>query len=70
MAKKVIAPPVERLAYSLNEVGQMLGMGEQPLRDLLNEGVLEAVKIGRRTAVTKAAVESFLARLPRYGKAA
>lgn len=42
-----------------------LGCGRTKLRELVNAGDLEAVKLGRRTLVVEASIERLVGRLPR-----
>lgn len=41
----------ERLAYSINETANTLSLGRTSIYSLINEGKLEAFKLGRRTLV-------------------
>jgi len=52
---------VERLAYSVEEVAEQLGLSRSLVYDLMNEGRLAYIKAGRRRIITAAAVQQFLA---------
>jgi excisionase family DNA binding protein len=64
----IIAPPydqkkaVERLAYSPDEVAELLGISRELVHDLLRTGQLGSVKAGRRRLISKRHLEAFLAR--------
>ena len=42
---------MEQLAYSINETAKTLSLGRTSIYGLINEGRLEAFKLGRRTLV-------------------
>jgi excisionase family DNA binding protein len=52
----------ERLAYSPNEVAELLGISTELVHDLLRTGQLGSVKAGRRRLIGKHHLEAFLAR--------
>jgi excisionase family DNA binding protein len=58
------APAIERLAVTIEEAQQMLGVQRTKVYALLGEGKLTAHKIGRRTVVSVASIRSFVATLP------
>jgi excisionase family DNA binding protein len=64
----IIAPPydqkkaVQRLAYSPDEVAELLGISRELVHDLLRTGQLGSVKAGRRRLISKRHLEAFLAR--------
>jgi excisionase family DNA binding protein len=64
----IIAPPynqkkaVERLAYSPDEVAELLGISRELVHDLLRTSQLGSVKAGRRRLISKHHLEAFLAR--------
>ena len=64
----IIVPPhdqkkaVERLAYSPDEVAELLGISRELVHDLLRTGQLGSVKAGRRRLISKRHLEAFLAR--------
>ena len=64
----IIAPPydpkkaIERLAYSPDEVAELLGISRELVHDLLRTGQLGSVKAGRRRLISKRHLEAFLAR--------
>lgn len=53
--------PKERALYSVPEIIEMVGIGRTRLYQELNSGRLKAVKIGKRTCVTKASLDAWLA---------
>jgi excisionase family DNA binding protein len=53
---------VERLAYSPDEVAELLGISRELVHDLLRTGQLGSVKAGRRRLISKRHLEAFLAR--------
>lgn len=59
---RVTAPP-PRLTYSVAEAAQALGVGQVLVFQLLKEGRLTRLKVGRRTLVSAAELDAFLARL-------
>lgn len=56
----------EKALYSVPEVIEMAGIGRTRLYQELNSGRLKAVKIGKRTCITKAGLESWLSKLEGY----
>lgn len=63
MAKKPPAAPVSRAAYSVEEAAQALGIGRTYAFQLIKDGSLETVRLGRRRLVPVSAVEGLLARM-------
>lgn len=55
-----------RLAYSVPEVAEMLGLGTTSIYELLREQKLIGVKNGRRTLIRKSDLENYLENLPKY----
>jgi excisionase family DNA binding protein len=53
---------VERLAYSPDEVAELLGISRELAHDLLRTGQLGSVKAGRHRLISKRHLEAFLAR--------
>ncbi len=58
--------PKEKALYSIPEIIEMAGIGRTRLYQELNSRKLKAVKIGKRTCVTKADLETWLSRLEKY----
>ena len=52
----------ERLAYSPDEVAELLGISRELVHDLLRTGQLGSIKAGRRRLIGKRHLEAFLAR--------
>lgn len=42
---------MERITYSIAETGAVLGIGRTLIYEMLDDGRLEAIKVGRRTLV-------------------
>jgi excisionase family DNA binding protein len=51
---------VDRLAYSPAEAAQALGISRARLYQLLDDGTLPSVKLGRRRLIRLAAIEALL----------
>ncbi len=60
---------VDRLAYSVDEAAELLGIGRTLAYDLIRERQLPSIKLGNRRLVTKADLEGFVEEL-RNGLAA
>jgi excisionase family DNA binding protein len=54
--------PVERLAYSVDEVAQITGLSRDLLYDQMRSGRLGYIKVGRRRIITRQHLDAFLAR--------
>lgn len=54
---------MERLTMSVNEFCESVGIGRTKAYEILNSGVLEVVRLGRRTLITKSSVDALLKRL-------
>ena len=52
--------------YSITDICARLGLSRPTVYALLHTGRLEAVKLGRRTFITSASVQGFVAGLPRF----
>lgn len=53
-AKEPVSPPnllPNKLAYTINEAAEALGLGRSTLYKLINAGTLETIKIGNRTLI-------------------
>lgn len=53
-----------KLAFSISEACRILSIGRTTLYSAINDGSLEASKIGRRTIVTSEALSKFIQSLP------
>ena len=54
-------PPLEPLAYSVNEAIRVSSLGRTRLYQLINEGKLEARKVGKRTLIPAARLRRLIA---------
>ena len=55
-----------RLAYTAEEVAEMVGIGRSKLYQHINTGQLQAKKLGRRTIVLKNDLEAYVLELESY----
>jgi excisionase family DNA binding protein len=53
----------ERLAFSIEEAAETLGVSRDHIYDLLRTGQLRSIKSGRRRLITRGAIEAYLALL-------
>ena len=60
---------VEKLLYSITEVGPIIGVGRTTAFQLVANGELETVKIGARRLVPAAALTEYVTRLRAGGAA-
>jgi excisionase family DNA binding protein len=51
---------MEPIAVSINDAARTLGLGRTSIYALINEGRLEARKLGRRTLVTTASIHALV----------
>jgi excisionase family DNA binding protein len=55
--------PIERLLYSLDQASEALGgLGRTSIFELIKEGELKVVRIGRRTFISQQALAEFVHR--------
>ena len=59
---EVTSRPAERLAYSVDEVAQIIGLSRDLLYDQMRSGRLGSIKVGRRRIITRQQLDAFLAR--------
>jgi excisionase family DNA binding protein len=59
-SKPVDEPPPVRVLYPLREIQQKLGVSRSTVYQLLSDGQLPSVKIGRRRFVTAAALTAYI----------
>ncbi|HXW71699.1 MAG TPA: helix-turn-helix domain-containing protein [Methylocella sp.] len=62
-AVKTGVPLSERLAVSLNEGGQIIGIGRTRLYELIKNGELQSVRLGGRRLIKTEALREFIGRL-------
>jgi len=55
-----VAPPTERLAYSVDEAAQLTGLSRDLLYDEMRRGNLRYLKVGRRRLIRRQHLEEFL----------
>lgn len=60
----------ETLAYDVNDAMRVLSIGRNKLYDEITAGRLDARKVGRRTVIPRAAIETWLSNLPRVANTA
>jgi excisionase family DNA binding protein len=53
-----------RLSYTIEETEEVTGLGRTSIYKEISSGKLDARKAGRRTLITAASVQAFLASLP------
>lgn len=53
-------PPLEPLAYSVNEACRLSSLGRTRLYELIGEGRLEMRKIGKRTLIPAASLRALI----------
>lgn len=54
---------VERLALTVEQTAEMLGIGRDRVYNLLRTGQLESIKIGKLRRIPRSALDSYIARL-------
>jgi len=54
------------LGHSINDAAFRAGVGRTTIRGALNSGALRALKLGRRTLILDADLQSWLGHLPTY----
>lgn len=60
------APPAPKLTHSIASTANVLDCGRTTVYQLLNEGKLQAVKLGGRTLVLDSSIRKLLSNLPSY----
>lgn len=51
---------MERLTYSIKDAGHVLSLGTTKIYELLADGQLKSVKIGRKTLVTADSIKALI----------
>lgn len=51
---------MDTIAVSINNASKALGIGRTKIYELINDGTLAAVKIGRRTLITVASIRRLI----------
>lgn len=52
---------MERIAFSIAEASKALSLGRTKIYELINEGRLKSLKIGRRTLITAKSIHDLIA---------
>lgn len=52
--------PFERLAYTVAEAAQSIGLGHTRMGDIVRAGRIRVVRIGKRILIPRAALQEFL----------
>ena len=63
-------PGIARALYPIKEAEVILSISHAQIYRLIDAGRLDARKIGSRSFITAASIDSFLASLPKVGEAA
>lgn len=58
--------PVEPICVKVNDAARMIGVGRTKLYELISNGELETVKIGKATRITTASLHKFVSAKLRY----
>lgn len=58
--KHMSGSSVPKLAYSMKEAGEALGVGHQKIYDIVNDGTLRTYKVGRRRFCSHDAIVEFI----------
>jgi excisionase family DNA binding protein len=61
-SSKLSIPVNERLNVSLAEACQIIGIGRTRLYEIINDGALRTIRIGKRRLVPVAEIRDFVAR--------
>ena len=64
---EVSSPAPEPEAVSVDEACRLTGVGRSKIYELIAEGTMPSLKIGRRRLVRLSAIRRFIARLERAG---
>lgn len=59
-ARLALMGPSERAAFSVEEVGQKLGLGTRTVRRLVESGEIGSRRVGARVLIPASALSSFL----------
>jgi excisionase family DNA binding protein len=62
---RAISTQRPRMLFKLKEAAQVIGCGHSKLYELINSGALDVRRLGKRSYITAASLESFVERLPR-----
>ncbi len=70
MDDKNFTNPVDEELFTIPETGKKIKRGRTGTYELINEGRLEAVKLGRSTLVKGSSIRKLIASLPLYAPGA
>lgn len=59
---------IQQENFSIGETVRLFGIGRTKLYELIQNGEIEAIKLGRRTLIRAESARSFIDRLPRVGR--
>ena len=54
------------LAVSVEEAGRLVGLSKHTIRKYIRQGLIDAVRVGRRVLVPVASLERLLERVPEH----
>ena len=57
------------LAVSVEEAGRLVGLSKHTIRKYIRQGLIDAVRVGRRVLVPVASLERLLERVPEHSVA-
>lgn len=58
---------MDEKVFTIEEASRFLRIGRSRVYELLGEGEIRAVRLGRRTIITASELQRFLQSLPEYG---
>ena len=61
---------MEPIAYAIDDVTMMVGVGRTKLYEAISSGQLRALKVGRRTLILATDLQNWLATLPSFERRA
>jgi excisionase family DNA binding protein len=59
---------IEKLAFSVKEVSNLIGLSPGKIRKMIRQGELRGVKLGKRVVISKSAIEELLEEAPKCAK--
>lgn len=61
--KKPATVPIPRLSVGVEEAAELLGLGRSSVFNLMKDGQLRSIKVGKRRLIAMSELEAFLSRL-------